>query len=77
MIIKAARSARRCAARTLATVASAGEYRVRFDTQIYFMSHGAAAFYPRVEVMFLASGPEHYHIPLLLSPFGYTTYRGS
>ena len=57
--------------------ATAGEYRVRFDTQIYFMSHSAAAFYPRVEVTFLASGPEHYHIPLLLSPFGYTTYRGS
>ncbi len=57
--------------------ADEGEYRVRFDTQGYFEGHGTAAFYPRVEVVFLVSSPEHYHIPLLLSPYGYSTYRGS
>lgn len=56
----------------------AGEHRVSFDTASYLARQGQPIFYPRVEVTFLvASAAEHYHIPLLLSPFGYSTYRGS
>lgn len=52
-------------------------YRLTFQTGEYFASTGREAFYPKVSVEFLAAEGEHYHIPLLLSPFGYTTYRGS
>ncbi|TIH26068.1 hydroxyisourate hydrolase [Subtercola vilae] len=56
----------------------AGIYRVTFDTGHYFAAHHQATFYPQVSVTFeLASEAEHYHIPLLLSPFAYSTYRGS
>lgn len=56
----------------------AGRYRVTFDTQAYFASLGQAAFYPEVQVVFeLAEVDAHYHVPLLLSPFAYSTYRGS
>ena len=51
-----------------------GEYVVRFDTGGYL---GADAFYPEVVVHFVAQGDQHYHVPLLLNPFGYSTYRGS
>ena len=51
-----------------------GEYLVRFDTGGYL---GADAFYPEVVVHFVAQGDQHYHVPLLLNPFGYSTYRGS
>lgn len=52
-------------------------YRVRFETGSYF-SPDLAAFYPYVDVVFAIDAPnEHYHIPLLISPYGYTTYRGS
>lgn len=55
-----------------------GEYRISFDTGAYFARRGQPVFYPRVEVTFVVAAPnEHYHIPLLLSPFGYSTYRGS
>lgn len=55
-----------------------GEYRARFETGDYFERRGVQSFYPRVEVTFaVASADEHYHVPLLLSPHGYTTYRGS
>lgn len=55
-----------------------GDYRVTFATARYFDCHGLDAFYPRVEVVFTATeGERHYHIPLLLSPYAYTTYRGS
>ncbi|KJC63806.1 hydroxyisourate hydrolase [Agreia bicolorata] len=55
-----------------------GRYRVTFDTHAYFASLGQAAFYPEVQVVFeLADGEAHYHVPLLLSPFAYSTYRGS
>ncbi len=59
---------------------SPGTFRVRFDTGPYLLSQdpGTAPFYPYVDVVFsLADASEHYHIPLLLSPFGYSTYRGS
>ena len=49
-----------------------------FDTARYFELHGERGFYPWVEVVFeITGGGEHYHIPLLLSPYGYSTYRGS
>lgn len=54
-----------------------GTYRLRFAVGDYFADHGTAAFYPYVEVVFTANQGEHYHVPLLVSPFGYTTYRGS
>ena len=56
----------------------AGVYRMTFDTATYFNSHNLTGFYPFVPVIFQLNEPgQHYHIPLLLSPFGYSTYRGS
>ena len=52
----------------------AGTYRLVFDTAAY---QGAGAFFPEVALVFVAEGPGPLHVPLLLSPFGYTTYRGS
>ena len=54
-----------------------GTYRLRFDTKSYYETGGITGFYPFVEITFNISRPEHYHIPLLISPFGFTTYRGS
>jgi 5-hydroxyisourate hydrolase len=55
-----------------------GTYRLRFETGAYFARQGVAGFYPEVAVAFTLSNPgEHYHVPLLLSPYGYSTYRGS
>jgi 5-hydroxyisourate hydrolase len=54
-----------------------GRYRLTFDTAQYFRTVGDAAFYPEVSVVFIVAGGGHHHVPLLLSPFGYTTYRGS
>jgi 5-hydroxyisourate hydrolase len=55
-----------------------GTYRLTFDTEAYFRAHDVKGFYPYVSVVFvLAAAGEHYHVPLLLSPFGYSTYRGS
>ena len=57
---------------------SAGVYRLIFETGGYFAQQNIATLYPVVEVMFRAQqGESHFHIPLLLSPNGYTTYRGS
>ena len=59
-------------------VLTAGSYRLCFDTGAYFEARGLAAFYPSVDVVFtIDNSGGHYHIPLLLSPFGYSTYRGS
>lgn len=53
----------------------AGEYRLSFDTGGYL---GGGGFYPEVTVNFrVKDSGEHYHVPLLLSPYGYSTYRGS
>ena len=53
-------------------------YRCLFFTSAYFKETETPCFHPRIEVMFrVTNESEHYHIPLLLSPFGYTTYRGS
>jgi 5-hydroxyisourate hydrolase len=53
-------------------------YRLRFDTAAYFKAQDVAFFYPYVAVVFEVRDPrEHHHVPLLLSPFGYSTYRGT
>ena len=55
-----------------------GTYRLVFDTRPYFSAQGIRAFHPHVTVVFdVEAGQAHYHVPLLLSPFAYTTYRGS
>ncbi|MCP4460987.1 MAG: hydroxyisourate hydrolase [Cytophagales bacterium] len=54
-----------------------GIYRMLFDTRAYFEKNNVVGFYPEVPVIFEISDTDHYHIPLLLSPFGYSTYRGS
>jgi len=55
-----------------------GLYRLTFDTAAYFASQGICGLYPVVEITFeVRSGESHFHIPLLLTPNGYTTYRGS
>ena len=55
---------------------AAGDYVLRFDTAAYWSSR--EGFYPEVVVVFtVADADEHYHVPLLLSPYGYSTYRGS
>lgn len=51
-----------------------GTYRLRFHLQSYL---GDDAFYPYADVVFTVADERHHHIPLLLSPFGYSTYRGS
>ncbi len=53
-------------------------YRLTFDTGAWFAEAGIEAFYPEVSVVFRVTEPErHHHVPLLLSPFAYSTYRGS
>ena len=55
-----------------------GHYRLVFETGAYFAARGTDCFYPQVTVAFTVRDPsQHYHVPLLLSPFGYSTYRGS
>ena len=54
-----------------------GTYRMLFQTGEYFKKNNTPAFYPYVSVVFVILDTEHYHIPLLLSPYGYSTYRGS
>ena len=54
----------------------AAEYRLEFDTRPYFERSGLSAFYPSVSVVFTFEGG-HLHVPLLLSAYGYTTYKGT
>lgn len=57
---------------------TAGVHRLVFDTGDYFAAQDTATFYPEVVVVFeVADADAHHHVPLLLSPFGYSTYRGS
>jgi 5-hydroxyisourate hydrolase len=57
---------------------TSGIYRIEFLTGTYFEEKKVRAFYPVVSVQFEVSDPkQHYHVPLLLSPFGFSTYRGS
>ena len=58
--------------------AVAGQYRLTFDTRPYFAAQAVATLYPSVVILIeTAAGETHYHVPLLLSPFAYSTYRGS
>ncbi len=54
-----------------------GTYRLTFEVEPYFESLQISAFYPFVQVVFTVHDTRHHHVPLLLSPFGYSTYRGS
>jgi 5-hydroxyisourate hydrolase len=55
-----------------------GRYRLTFDTGRYFDAQRVSAFYTHVTIVFETAPHEtHYHVPLLLSPYGYSTYRGS
>src|SRR5262249_14753271 len=55
---------------------TAGVYRLRFATAAYFQSLGAPCFFPEVQILFQVDDPRgHWHVPLLLSPYGHTTYR--
>ncbi len=54
-----------------------GIYKLKFETGEFFSNSGTDTFYPYAEITFKISDGRHYHIPLLISPFGYTTYRGS
>ena len=54
-----------------------GIYKMRFETGEYFDKQGIQSFYPFVDIIFNITSKEHYHIPLLISPHGYNTYRGS
>jgi 5-hydroxyisourate hydrolase len=55
-----------------------GRHRITFDTGAYFHARDVDTFYPQVTVVFDVTDPEqHHHVPLLLSPFAYSTYRGS
>jgi 5-hydroxyisourate hydrolase len=57
---------------------TAGTYRLTFLTQVYFDALGIEGFYPEAAIVFAVRDPDqHYHVPLLLAPFGYSTYRGS
>lgn len=55
-----------------------GTYCLTFETGDYFAATGVEAFYPRVSILFaVRDASEHHHVPLLLSPYGYSTYRGT
>ncbi|HEX7183073.1 MAG TPA: hydroxyisourate hydrolase [Thermoanaerobaculia bacterium] len=57
---------------------SAGTYRLTFNVGKYFESRGVESFYPEASIVFvIRDAAQHYHVPLLLSPYGYSTYRGS
>lgn len=62
----------------LAEIPEEGSYRLSFEVAPYFQRLGAEAFFPRVQIQFVVKAKsEHYHVPLLLNPFGFSTYRGS
>jgi len=55
-----------------------GTYRLTFDVGRYFTGQGIEGFYATIAVTFIIRDPgQHHHVPLLLSPFGYSTYRGT
>jgi 5-hydroxyisourate hydrolase len=59
-------------------VLAQGIYRLWFDTASYFSSQNVESFYPEVTIIFsVRDEAQHYHVPLLLNPYGYSTYRGS
>lgn len=57
---------------------AAGIYRITFDTGRYYRDNQISGFYPLVPIIFeIKDSTQHYHVPLLLNPYGYSTYRGS
>jgi 5-hydroxyisourate hydrolase len=57
---------------------TAGIYRLTFGVETYFQREGIETFYPEASIVFhVRDADQHYHVPLLLSPYGYSTYRGS
>ena len=57
---------------------AAGTYKLRFNTKAYFDHFDSPYFYPFIEIVFEIEGDgQHYHVPLLLNPYGFSTYRGS
>ena len=55
----------------------AGEHRLTFATGPWFAERGTPAYHPEISVTFEVTGDGHHHVPLLVAPFGFTTYRGS
>lgn len=54
-----------------------GTYKLTFETLAYFQKNKLESFYPFVEVAFTINNNEHYHVPITISPFGYSTYKGN
>ena len=55
-----------------------GTYRLTFGIETYFRARGIEGFYPEASIVFhVRDADQHHHVPLLLSPYGYSTYRGS
>ena len=54
-----------------------GIYKMKFETEAYYQRQNIKTFYPYAEIVFTIDSKDHYHVPLLLNPFGYSTYRGS
>lgn len=68
----------RCPELTTGLRPAEGTYRLRFETGDWFAVEGLSGFYPCVEVVFVVTDADaHHHVPLLLSPYSYSTYRGS
>lgn len=68
----------RCANLVLPENVHAGRFRLTFATAVYFAAHHKPSLYPEITIIFdVTSNHANYHIPLLLNPFGYTTYRGT
>jgi 5-hydroxyisourate hydrolase len=62
----------------LGTDLGTGVYRLHFDTATYFAAHGITGFYPEIVIAFeISDATGKYHVPVLLSPYAYSTYRGS
>ncbi|XP_055371435.1 5-hydroxyisourate hydrolase [Condylostylus longicornis] len=67
----------RCPELIIAEEFEPGYYKLNFDTSDYFKRYHTRYLYPFVEIVFECGSKQHYHIPLLLNPFGYSTYRGT
>lgn len=63
--------------RDLVEHAAPGDYRLSFSTGDYLARNSRTGIYPEISIVFICDGRSHYHLPLLLSDNGYTTYRGS